>query len=138
MRWVVDASVAIKWVVDEQQRDTARRFLLDNADLVAPELLLVEIANILRSKVARQEIGREQARGALEAVRLAVPTLVPDKDLVGHALDLTLRLDHPTYDCMYLACAADHDANFITADARLIGKLKQTGGWSRVHPLQRD
>ena len=136
MRWVVDASVAIKWVVDEQQRDAARRFLIENVDLVAPEFLLVEIANILRSKVARQEVGRDQARSALEAIRLAVPTLVPDKDLVGPALDLTLKLDHPSYDCMYLACAVDYDANLITADTRLIGKLKQTVGWERVQSLE--
>ena len=42
---VVDASVAVKWVVPETGSDLARS--LSNASLEAPDLLLVECANIL-------------------------------------------------------------------------------------------
>jgi predicted nucleic acid-binding protein len=37
------------------------------------------------------------------------------------------KLSHPTYDCIYLAAAMDLGCSFITADSRLLNKLRQQG-----------
>ena len=47
---VIDASVAAKWFVDEPRRDQARDVLGRGMDLIAPDLILVEVANALRNK----------------------------------------------------------------------------------------
>lgn len=47
MSLVVDASVALKWVLDEEGRPAARALLLGNEPLHAPDFLILECANIL-------------------------------------------------------------------------------------------
>ena len=57
---VIDASIAVKWVVEERgtpEALTIRR----RAKLVAPDLLAVGCANILWKKVQRQELSKEEA-----------------------------------------------------------------------------
>ncbi len=54
MTLVIDASVALKWVIDEDDSEAAQELVSDHA-LAAPELLLIECANVLwtRSVAAR-------------------------------------------------------------------------------------
>ena len=92
MRWVVDASIAIKWVIIEDGREEARRFLLTNDDLIAPEFLVVEVANALRTKIARGQFEAENGARALEAVQSAIGTFIPDRQLVSDAFSLAARL----------------------------------------------
>jgi predicted nucleic acid-binding protein len=133
--WVVDASVAVKWVVEEAGRDAARNLLLKNDKLIAPEFLLIETANVLRSKVSRGHFDRDQTHGSLQTVRAAIDLFVPDSELADSAFGLSLELDHTVYDCVYLACAQRHDVRMITADRKLVGKLQRIGGWERVEAL---
>lgn len=135
MRLVVDASVAIKWVVEEEGRPEARQLLLDGHELLAPEFLLIESANVLRSKVARGLLHDVQAIPALQAIESALGRFVLDRGLADRALHMALRLGHPVYDCLYLACAEHSDAEFVTADTKLIGKLKDLDGFPRIRAL---
>ena len=57
---VIDASIAIKWVVEEPGTAAALS-LLEKARLIAPELLLAECANILWKKVRGKELTPEEA-----------------------------------------------------------------------------
>lgn len=118
MRWVVDASVAVKWIVAEEQDDAAEELLVPGIVRAAPELLLVEVANVLRNKLSRGGMSPTQAQVGLDFVRTAVPNLVPDRDLVGRALSLAAELDHPVYDLMYVACAERENMRVMTADGR--------------------
>lgn len=135
MRLVVDASVAIKWIVEEEGRQAARQLLLGEHEFLAPEFLLIETANILRTKVTKGIVFETQALPGLEMVRAAIPHFVSDRDLAGRALEMALTLMHPVYDCMYLACAERNDAEFITADMKLSRKLAGIGGFPRAHAL---
>ena len=59
--FVIDASIAVKWVVEEN--GTAEALVLrQKAKLIAPELLVAECANILWKKVQRHELLKEEAR----------------------------------------------------------------------------
>jgi predicted nucleic acid-binding protein len=60
IRAVIDASIAIKWVIGEAG-SVAALSLLDNRRLVAPDLLMPECANILWKKKVRAELSPDEA-----------------------------------------------------------------------------
>jgi len=51
--------------------------------------------------------------------------LVPTRSLLEAAARIAIELDHPAYDCLYLALAMETDCRFVTADERLLRKLGQ-------------
>jgi len=124
MTWVIDASIAVKWVVDED--GTPQALALRRLErLIAPDLLIAECANILWKKVQRGELTKEQATlaaGLLEGSEVELP---PTRPLLEAATRMAIELDHPAYDCVYLALAAANTCAFITADERLVRKIGQ-------------
>lgn len=124
-RAVVDASVAIKWVYSEDLSDQAQE-ARKRLGLIAPDLMLAECANILWKKVRRDEMTSEEARFSIAALRRSQIDLVPIADLSGHALELSIELDHPAYDCFYLALCRRENLPLITADDRLVRKLQSS------------
>lgn len=52
---------------------------------------------------------------------------MPSRPLLGAATEMAIQLDHPAYDCLYLALAVANDCQFVTADERLLRKLAQVG-----------
>ena len=105
MRLVVDASVAIKWLVAEENSDAADRLLAGGDDLHAPRLMASEIANALWRKVRMGEIGHGQAGILIAAVSEMPVHWSSDETLCADALRLAVALDRPVYDCVYLALA---------------------------------
>lgn len=131
---VVDTSVAIKWIVEEDDSELA--LSLREADLAAPALFRIEAANVLRSLVARQQIPAPQARGLYALLQTAPVTIVDQDDaLERRALELALELRHPVYDCLYLALAERIGGRLVTADRRFVRALTGTGHEGRVLPL---
>jgi hypothetical protein len=59
---VVDASVVIKWFIDEVHAEAARRLQAEHYDLLAPDVLWPESGNILWKKVRRGELTTAEAR----------------------------------------------------------------------------
>lgn len=125
-RLVVDASVAVKWVVEESGTEEALS-LLERRALSAPDLLMSECANILWKKVRRDELTEEEAGLAGRLLQRAALDVLPTRPLVPRALDLAIALDHAAYDCIYLALAVENGWRFITADERLVRKLAESG-----------
>ncbi len=123
---VIDASVAIKWVAPEALSEHAVA-LLDGPRLVAPDLLVAECANILWKKVVRGEMDADTAIVAAQAIERVDIELVPTRAFFAESLRLAIELDHPAYDCVYLALALARGFRFITADERLLRKLAQAG-----------
>lgn len=121
---VIDASIAVKWVVEEEGTPQALA-LRERTKLIAPELLVAECANILWKKVARDELSREEALLAARLLQGAEVELLPMRSLFEIATSLAIELDHPAYDCIYLALAVESDCQLVTADERLLRKLGQ-------------
>lgn len=114
---IIDASVAVKWVVEEEFSDEARS--LAGQDLHAPDLLYIECANILWKKAAKGDLTLTQAERASKALQISPVMVVPSGPLLEKALALAGALRHPVYDCLYLALAAEKKMPLITADERL-------------------
>jgi len=120
---VVDASIAFKWLVTEADSEAAVS-LLQNHNVVAPDVLLAECRNAALTHVRRGTISIEQAKQAerdLEALQLRTLPSVP---FLTHAFTLALDLGHPIYDCIYLAAAITTDRIFVTADERFAAKVQ--------------
>lgn len=126
---IVDASVAIKWVVDEPDTEIALR--PRGARLHAPDLIFAECANILWKKAARGQLSPDAADFAARALEGADIEVVATRPLVARATALSIRLGHPAYDCLYLLAAADLALPLVTADARL-HRLSRGPGPSRA------
>ncbi len=119
---VVDASVAIKWVVEEP--GTADALVLRRYRLSAPDLLIAECANILWKKVRRRELVEHEALLAARLLEHADVDLVPMRRMLEAATKLATTLDHPAYDCIYLSLAESIGCTFVTADERLCNKVR--------------
>jgi predicted nucleic acid-binding protein len=128
---VIDASIAIKWVVEEDGTPEALT-LRQRAKLIAPELLVPECANILWKKVRRKELRSDEALLAARLLQVADIELLPTRSLLEIATRFAIELDHPAYDCLYLALAMQNDCRFVTVDERFLRKL----GHGRRSPLR--
>lgn len=126
MRLVVDASVVIKWFVVEDLLDEADRLrpLID--ELSAPDFLLVEIGNIAWKKTRQGILQPNDATRIVAYLRRSGMQLVPTTSLLDNALQLARDLDHPVYDCLYVALIEMLDAMFLTWDRQLHAKLSQS------------
>jgi predicted nucleic acid-binding protein len=133
---VVDASVGLKWVVDEVGSDEAFALLLGQP-LIVPGLFWVEAANALASKVRRGDLDRADASDAwLDLEEAPVETVPITKELVRASLEVAHDLRHPIYDCLYLALAISREATLVTADARLLTRVASRPALARrVRPL---
>ena len=126
MRLVVDASVAVKWLISEDGSDDARGLAAGGEDLHAPRLMASEVANALWRKARLGEIERGDAGAMLAWVPEMPVHWDADETVCADAVRLALALDHPVYDCVYLALAHRIGAVMVTADRRLVTSLAPT------------
>ena len=127
MTLVVDSSVALKWVIEEDRTDQALQLL--TRTLVAPELLQAEVGNALTRRVRVGELVAEQAVRAFDKVMTLVH-LVRMSELGKAAVELSLALNHSVYDCYFLAAAVKLGP-LVTADGVFAVKVRMT----RYHDL---
>jgi predicted nucleic acid-binding protein len=133
---VVDTSVAVKWYVAEDEHEKAKHLLLAGIELLAPDLLWAETANVLRRKVRMGEMSQEQAVEGVRSLAISIHQFLPSGDLVEPALDLSVQLNHSVYDCMYLAAALASDGrNLVTEDAKFAVKASAAGHGDRILSL---
>jgi predicted nucleic acid-binding protein len=128
---VVDASVVIKWFVNEVHAGAARRLQEDQYQLFAPDLLWSECGNILWKKVRRGELTPDEARlirGGLEQQPIST---FPSRALLDLALEVSLDANRTVYDSCYLAVALLVGCQLVTADQKLFNALQ--GGSYATH-----
>jgi predicted nucleic acid-binding protein len=120
---VIDASVAVKWVIEEE--GTTEALALRDRALAAPDLLIAECANILWKKVRRNELSEQEALFAAGLLARADIELMAMRPYLEAAVRIAVALDHPAYDCIYIALAEAEELRFVTADMSLLGKVGQ-------------
>lgn len=122
---VIDSSIALQWVLPEPGVEAALRYV-DVEGVTSPDILLVETANVLAKKVRANNITAEQAIASLAVVKDAV-RLVHSEPLISRALELSIALSHPVYDCVFLACAEQLGGKLATHDAPFIKRVIERG-----------
>lgn len=124
-RVVVDASVLAAAFLPEPHTKAAQSLLVSGKELLAPELIYAEVANVLWKRRTRGEIDDDEAEGLLADV-LALPLRVTASEaLIGPALQLALRARRTVYDCLYLALAVATKSVLLTNDRRLVNALSR-------------
>jgi predicted nucleic acid-binding protein len=118
MKYVLDASVALKWVLPEA--DTPRQKL---HELHAPDIFPAEVAHSL-TRAERRGIFTppEGARRLLLVLRTA-PFLHSYLPLLRRAVDISSLMRVGVYDCLYVALAEREGCELVTADAKLVAAL---------------
>lgn len=126
---VVDASVVVDWVAPDADANGPARRLLDrwaaeDVTVLAPRLLLEEVANALLTGCRRGRWDGTSADTAFGLLERLPVTLVDDRLDLGAAWELSRRYDnHPVYDMVYVAVARRLDEQLVTADESLVRRL---------------
>jgi len=133
---VVDASVAIKWYVPEVGSEEASAILQRDTTLLAPDLLVAELGNVIWKKVLRGELDPSEADEIIQSFVNSCPVdLRSSRLLVPAAVEVAVRLQHPVYDALYLTLAIAEDCPLVTADDRLRRALAGSPLEAFVRPL---
>ncbi len=122
---VVDASVAVQWLVDEEFSSQALQLLFGESSLIAPDLIFAEVANALWKMQRRREMEVEQMERAINTLRFSsILTPTSMQELSASAIRIAAELDHAVYDCYYLALAVRSKCVVVTADKRFFNKVR--------------
>jgi predicted nucleic acid-binding protein len=141
---VVDASVGLKWVLQEADSPLAEQLARSDATLLVPDFWLNEACNVLWLQVRRKLFTPDEAREALALLRAQVePTPTAELGLHDIALEIGLAVNHSTYDTLYVAFALAMgaekvvvaDGPFVTAmqrhpDPYMAGILLPLAAWA--------
>ena len=129
MAFVLDASVAVGWVVAKQATDYSRRVRLraKREPYHAPALWRIEVANAVRSLVRRKSISADAARTAIDILERMAPVIHLAKSGMGELLEFAIRYDLSVYDATYLSLALELHLPVACVDGRLADALKPAG-----------
>ena len=131
---VIDASVAFKLIFDEPGTSAATGWA-SRVEFVAPVLLHAEVANAIWKRVHRGEIGSgASVPQQLQKLGRVVRT-IEEVPYMPRAVELAIELDHPVYDCVYLALAEAEGDRLLTADRRFVKAVAGTPYAERVEEL---
>jgi predicted nucleic acid-binding protein len=122
---VVDASVAVKTVVEEPQSHIARRIFAETERLIVPAHFLGEIGEVLVRRWRAGEVSPQQLR----LIQVAWPwsfVVVPLELVFERAFDIAMDAGASFYDALYVAVAERREAALVTADNRLLNCLAGT------------
>ncbi len=129
---VIDASVAVKWIIPESGSPAALDLLRGSLTLAAPALIRLEVHGAVLRRYRLNTLEEQSARHASESweriLRESEFHLVPTEELLELAVSLAFRLRHPLPDCLYLAAAKALQSKLITADRALAERGRE------VHP----
>jgi predicted nucleic acid-binding protein len=124
MKYVLDASVALKWCLSEANVDNALKlraeFETGIHDLAAPDLFPVEIAHALSKASRQRRISDDEAKAHYFNILTTPPRLFPVQRLLDRAFQLSLDLRVPVYDCLYVALAEELNCQLVTADSKAV------------------
>lgn len=121
---VIDASALLKLAFADPLTLAATQ-IVEHYDLVAPSLIISECANALWKAVSFANYPQTVAEANLTDLHKSV-NLIADAELAPAALQLACDLEHPVYDCLYLALALRERLPLVSCDQKFLNKLKQT------------
>jgi predicted nucleic acid-binding protein len=120
MKYVLDSSAALPWVLPE--KDSAKSIQLrDDArngvhELLAPDIFPAEVFNTLLKAERTKRINVGEAKPLYALIGADIPALQPYLPLMPRAGEIASRHRVALYDCLYIALAERESCEVITAD----------------------
>src|SRR5947208_11734644 len=121
---VVDASVVIKWHIDEVGAEAAETVRRSAASFAVPDLLFLEAASTVWKNVRRGLMSTDRGVGIIESIVAGPFVVYGCQALTKDALRIAIARDITPYDASYVALAISTRAEYVTADRRLFNKLQ--------------
>lgn len=124
---VIDASVAFKWLVYEEAvlteiaQTLLSQFLQGKERLIAPDILLYELANILASKAALSSTKVRKSWDQFTIYKL--PVVAPTEDFIKKSINFSKKYNVSVYDASYAVLAKEKGCKLITADKKFAEKI---------------
>lgn len=115
----VDASVAAMWFVPQEHSDRASHYLASEYQLVAPDLILLEVGSVLLKAVGRKELTAAESRDVLLSLLPGALRLVPAADHTETGFGIAQRFGGSIYDAVYISVARALDVPILTNDRGL-------------------
>ena len=131
---VVDASVALKWYLDDEEygqkaMNVLTRYITDELDILAPSLLEYEVVNGLIIAQRRGRIGEEKVLSAIEGfASLGIRMVNLASDYSG-IIRFCRTYNRSAYDASYMVVAESERVPLITADEGLYNAVKKDLKW---------
>ena len=120
MKYVLDSSVALKFVLPEADSAKAIRLRDDYRkaihDLISPDIFTAEVANSLVSAERSARIKQGESAILLRDIMQNAPVFHPSNPLLVRAMEIAIDTRQAVYDCIYLALAERDRCEFLTAD----------------------
>ena len=124
---VLDASIAVKCLLDEDDSAAARRAVQGRADWIAPDLIHLEVASVALKSVRRGLITSGHGAAMTGRVGRLLVEAVPAESLAREAYRLAEAHGFSAYDAAYLALAEARGLSVLTADRKLIARAHGAG-----------
>ena len=128
MRYVLDASAALCWVLPRPNSGKALQLRADFQsavhELLAPSVFSGEVASTLTKAERQKLIPVGDARPLLGSVMRTPPLMHPYEPLLDRAVDISSQTRGGLYDCLYVALAEREGCELVTDDQKLIANLK--------------
>ena len=118
IRYVVDASVVVKWFLPDIYAEAAGFLQNSVCQLHAPAFFVLEVGNVLSKKIRRQELSKQEGDAILKELAHLPIQQHPDQRLFRQAYTLAHQTHQSLYDCMYLALAETINGQVVTADRK--------------------
>ena len=137
IRYVVDASVGIKWLLREPDSIKALSLISERVERVVPDLFHSEIGNAIWKNVRTGKLSASEARSALQHLHAIRLTVIPVSTLMETTLDIARSYDRSFYDSSYIALAVQEcaqpvatcAAGFVTRHSRRGNRKVRTSAW---------
>jgi len=130
MKYVLDASVAVRWVLPTPQRAKALKLRTEHRqqihELIAPSHFTGEIASALTKAERQKLVAVGEARRLTSDIHNSAPDLYPYEALLWRAIDISSQTRSSLYDCLYVALAEREGCPMVTANEKLLRNLQRT------------
>jgi predicted nucleic acid-binding protein len=128
MKYVLDASVAIRWVIPSPLTAKALKlrddYLNGIHDLIAPDIFPGETASALTKSERQKLIAVGDAAILHVKILRASPTLYAYLPLIPRGIEISSQTRTGFYDCLYVALAEREQCELVTADDKLINGIQ--------------
>jgi predicted nucleic acid-binding protein len=128
MRYVLDASVALRWVLSDDFTQKAislrGQYQQKALDLISPDIYIDEVASALTKAERQKSILVGEAASLYAKIMNTPPIFHSRLPLIPRAIDISSQTRSSFYDCLYVALAEQEGCELVTVDAKLIRNLQ--------------
>ena len=124
MKYVLDASVGLKWILPEEGSDKAIRLGLEYRngvhELIAPDTFPPEVAHALTRAERRGILTPQEGVAHFTALLKGLPEIHASLSLLPRAYELSSQMRLGVFDCLYISLAEREQCQVVTADQRIV------------------